>query len=276
VAQWQLVSGRTFSTLGIAILQGRAISDSDAAGSPEVAVVSKQFVNRYLPGEDPIGKRIRILDGELFSIVGVAADSRQDSIERRPRAVIYRPYQQAPPRSAYFAVNAGQNPGQFASVVRAVIHRIDPVLPVAEMQSFGRVVSNAMVGFNHISVMLTTVGVVALFLAVLGVYSLMAYTVGERTREIGIRMALGATARQVLLMVLRRGSILAGAGLALGLAGAFAVARMLAQVLYGVSAADAFVFTVVPAVLALSLAFACLLPARSAASTNPIVALREE
>ncbi len=276
VAQFQTVSERAFSTLGISILKGRPISSGDAEGKQEVAVVSKQFVDRYLPGDDPLGKRIRILDGDWCTIVGVAADSRQDNIERRPRAVIYRPYRQAPSQSAYFVVQAGNDPAQFASAVRAAVRRLDPVQPVGELQTFRRVITNAMMGFNYISSILATLGIVALFLATLGVYSLMAYTVGERTREIGIRMAFGASAQEVLRMVFRRGSVLAGIGLVIGLAGAFAVARLMAQVLFGVSATDPFVFIAVPAALALSLALACLLPARSAASTDPIVALREE
>jgi len=276
VAQWQTASERAFSTLGITILEGRGIAASDAEGSQEIAVVSRQFVKRYFPGESAIGRRLQIDGGPWVTIVGVVEDTRHNSIERQPRPVIYRPYQQAPPLAAWIAVAAGPDPTQFSSAARAALRRVDPAQPKAQLQTYRRLIRSHVVGFGYLASMLATLGCVALFLSVLGVYSLMAYTVGERTREIGIRMALGATAKEVLRMVLRRGSALAGIGLAIGLAGAFAVASLLAQVLFGVSATDPLVFIAVPAALALSLALACLLPARRAASTNPIVALREE
>lgn len=276
VAQWQRVSSRTFSTLGIPLLRGRVFTESDSAGTQPVAVVSRQFAQRYLPGEEALGRRIRLEDGEWVTIVGVVADSRQDNIERRPRPVIYRPYQQMPPRSVWFVAGAGQNPERFSPVVRAAVKRLDPVQPVAELQSYRRVIRNAMMGFAYLSWMLSILGGVALFLSVLGVYSLMAYMVGERTREIGIRMALGATGREVLFMIFRRGSILAGAGMLLGLIGATAMARLLAQVLFGVSTSDPLIYLSLAASLAAALALACLLPARKASATSPMTALREE
>jgi putative ABC transport system permease protein len=223
-----------------------------------------------------IGKRIRLQRGEWITIAGIVADTRHDSVERRPRPVIYRPYAQAPPQSAWFVVDAGPNPAQFAPAVRAAIRRIDPSQPVARLQTYRRLVNNHVTGFAYISSMLGALGLVALFLSMLGVYSLMASAVGERTREIGIRMALGATAGEVLLAVLRRGALLAASGLLIGLAAALAAARLLAQVLFGVSATGPVVFTAVPAALALSLLLACLIPARGAASTGPVTALREE
>lgn len=276
VSQWQTASTRTFSTLGIPLLQGRVFTESDAADAQPVAVVSRQFVERYLPGEVALGKRIRLVDGEWASIVGVVADSRHDSIERRPRPVIYRPYRQVPPRSAYFVANAGEDPEKFAPAVRAAMRRLDSVQPIAELQSFRRVIRNSMMGFAYLSWMLGVLGAVALFLSVLGVYSLMAYVVGERTREIGIRMALGATGGEVLLMIFCRGSVLAGTGMALGLAAATAMARLLAQVLFGVSTSDPMLYVSLVASLAAALALACLLPARRASATSPMTALREE
>ncbi|NWF83263.1 MAG: ABC transporter permease [Bryobacteraceae bacterium] len=276
VAQWQPASSRLFSTLGIPLLEGRGIAESDVPGALEIAVVSRQFARRFFPGQPAIGKRIRLQRGEWITIAGIVADTRHDSVERRPRPVIYRPYAQAPPQSAWFVVDAGPNPAQFAPAVRAAIRRIDPSQPVARLQTYRRLVNNHVTGFAYISSMLGALGLVALFLSILGVYSLMASAVGERTRETGIRMALGATAGEVLLAVLRRGALLAASGLLIGLAAALAAARFLAQVLFGVSATGPAVFTAVPAALALSLLLACLIPARGAASTGPVTALREE
>ncbi len=275
-AQWQTASARTFSTLGIPLLKGRLFTESDAEGAQPVAIVSKQFVERYLRGEEALGKRIRLVDGEWAAIVGVVADSRHDNIERRPRPVIYRPYLQAPPRSAYFAVNAGENPERFSAAVRAAVRRLDPVQPAGELQSYRRVIRNSMMGFAYLSWILSILGGVALLLSVLGVYSLMAYLVGERRREIGIRMALGATGREVWLMILRRGSVLAATGMILGLIGAAAMARLLGQVLFGVSTSDPAVYALLALSLAVALTLACLLPARKASATCPMTALREE
>jgi predicted permease len=275
VAQWQAASPRLFSTVGIPLLEGRGIAESDVAGAPEIAVVSRQFAARFFSGETAIGKRIRLPRGEWITIAGVVEDTRHDSIERQPRPVIYRPYAQAPPRSAWFVVHAARDPAQSAPAIRDAIRRIDPLQPVARLQTYRRLISNHVVGFAYISSMLAALGGVALFLSVLGVYSVMAHAVGERTREIGIRMALGATAREVLLMILRRGGRLAAAGLAIGLGGAYFAARLLSQVLYGVDAGDPLVFTAVPVALAIALALACLIPARAAASTDAIAALHE-
>ncbi len=279
-AQLQSASPDYFRTMRIPLLSGRGFTDVDGERSPLVAVVSETFVRTYFPGENPIGKRFKI--GRANSkepwreIAGVVADIRHEPWDKSLRALIYRPVAQAPRRNVDIVLRAAGDPRQLIAPVRALVYSIDPNQPVTEIKTLDKVISDQLNGYAYVAWMMGIFGVLALALAAAGVYSVMAYSVAERTQEIGVRMALGASQTGVVRMVLCNGMTLAGAGLALGLAAGFGVARLMSTLLFGVSTWDFTALAVSCAVLVASALAACYVPARRAARVDPMIALRYE
>jgi putative ABC transport system permease protein len=276
VAQTQSISPGYFHAMQIPILEGRSISAADGPNSPRVVVVSNAFVRRYLPNERPIGKRLRAGSGDLFEIVGVTGDIRHDSMEKIPRPVVYRSYRQVPTRRMDLVFRAQGKPEDLIAAARAQVYAIDRDQPVYDIKTLGKVISEERTGISYVTVIMAVLGVIALVLSAVGVYGVMAHSVSERTHEVGVRMALGAHRRDVLKMVLGRGMILTGIGLIVGLAGGYALARLLAGLIFGVQAGDPLSFGSATLVLLLVALAACYLPARRAARVDPMVALRYE
>lgn len=288
-ASYIAVTPNYFATLRTPIVQGREFDARDTASAPYVAVINQTMAKRYWPGENPIGKQIRldyVPDEPLREIVGVATDVRMSRQQRQIGPTVYVPYLQQTPRwmGAGYAARAGMffvlrtsgPPLALGTAVRQAVAEVDSSRPVANMRTVEANLDQQVQYVRLYVLLLGIFGTVAAGLAAIGIYGVMAYSVAERTREIGIRMALGASAGNVFRLVVIRALILFSAGLVLGLAGSFGLTRYLASALYEVTATDPATFIAVSLLLAIVSLLACLIPTRRAVSVNPTVALRYE
>lgn len=271
-----------FETMGIPIVEGRAFRQSDDGAATPVAVVNETLVKVFYPDEDPIGRRIRPWGfPDWLTIVGVARDVKQAGLSEPSGTEIYLYNPQlaslgAAPQAMYVVARTTGEPMAQVDAVRKIVQALDPSLPLAHVQSMEANLAGSIQERRFIMLLLTLFAAVALALAAVGTYGILAYTVAERRHEIGIRMALGGETRTVVGMVLGEGTRLAAIGLVAGVAGALALTRLLASLLFEVSPTDPVTFVVAPAVLALVALLACWIPARRAASVDPMVALRAE
>jgi putative ABC transport system permease protein len=282
----RLVTPGYMQTLGVSLLKGRMLDESDQAGSLPVAVVSEEFVRESWPGEDPIGKRVRRVrtgvKGPWMTVVGVVAEVKEDRFWFRiDRPVWYLPYaQQTFPLPVSIPLNlvvrTSGDPALIAKAVREAVHSMDPTQPVAGALPMVDSLSDVLVTERFSAIVMGALAGLGLLLAALGLYGVMAYTVSLRTGEIGLRMALGARPRDVFGLVLGRGIALALGGLAVGLGAAWALTRLLSSTLYQVDGADPAIFLAVALALGAIALLACYLPARRAARVDPMVALRIE
>ncbi|HJQ31314.1 MAG TPA: ABC transporter permease [Pyrinomonadaceae bacterium] len=268
-----------FRTMGAALLKGRDFTERDDASSPGVVVVNEALARRQWPGEEPLGKRITVggEGGKPREVVGVVRDIKQGEWASEPKPEMYLPHSQAAaPRSMTMVIRASSDLSEMAREVRREVWAIDKDLPVSQVASMEDVIADS-VGQQRFNTLLIGVfAATALILAAVGVYGVMSHTVAQRTHEIGVRMALGARGRDVLAMIIRQGLALTLFGLAIGLAGAFALTRVMNSILYEVSATDPLVFGGVAAALTLSALLACYVPARRATKVDPMEALRYE
>ncbi|HSB61412.1 MAG TPA: ADOP family duplicated permease, partial [Vicinamibacteria bacterium] len=278
VADLQAISPGYFRTLRVPILKGRAFGDGDGAGAPAVAIVSESVARRFWAGEDPLGKRIKAgppdAEGPWTQIVGVASDVKQYWFDREPRLTLYLPHLQSPRPRMWVLIRTSGDPLGIAAAARAQVRSLDRDLPVFEERTMAEVIRQS-VAFVRISAALMVVlGAVALLLAALGVYGVVAHHAGQRTHEIGIRVAVGARQGEIVRLVVGQALGLTATGLAVGLPLAGALGRLMAGTLFGVVQPD----VVGLAGIALGLSGVSLLasyvPARRAASVDPVVALR--
>jgi putative ABC transport system permease protein len=270
-----------FKTLGIRVVRGRAFSPRDRAGAPPVVVINETAVRQFFPGEEPLGRRIELgmkINGvaQGGEVVGVISDFKQDSLEEKIEPQLFVPYDQLPMESLGVVVRSTADPRTVASAVQGTVRALDPDLPVYDLQPMTERVAGATSQSRFYMLLLGGFAAVALLLAAVGIYGVTAYGVRQRTQEIGIRMALGASRDRVLRMVVGQGMALALAGAAAGLAGALLATRGLHSLLYEISASDPPTFVAVPAVLLAVAALASYLPARRAALTEPQLALKGE
>ena len=276
----ETITPNYFAALNIALRDGRLLTDSDGAEATPVAVISESLARRYFPGENPLGKHIKVgkadSDRPWMTVVGIVNDIHYMWIVKEEFPTIYRSFRQAPPYFTTLMLRTPGDPLQFVSTTRAHIAAVDPDLPLYNIKSMDKVITESIVGIAYVAAMMAVLGVIALVLASVGVFGVMSYSVSERAHEIGIRMSLGAQTTDILRMVLRSGMTLTVLGLAIGLPIAFALARALAALLFGVEAADPFSFIGLPLLLAAVAALACYLPARRAARLDPLKALRYE
>jgi putative ABC transport system permease protein len=275
----RIVSPGFDRALGVSLVKGRFIDERDVAGAPLVAVVDEELVRRYWPNEDPIGKRISEDEGVWLTVVGVVRHTKHAGLNDQDRVQVYFPYRQIGEGGmdqATFAVRTSGDPLATLGAVRRVIGSIDRDQPLARVEAMTTLVDRSLQG-RRLSVQLLTIfsGLAAL-LAALGIYGVISHMVAQRTRELGVRMALGAAANEVLVMVLRQGLGLAMAGVGLGLVGAFALTRLIASQLFGVQPTDPATFAATAMLLVLVAVVATLLPAGRAARVDPMVALRAE
>jgi putative ABC transport system permease protein len=284
VDYFQFVSRDYFATMRIPVVTGRVFSPADSAGSPGVAVINQTMARVFWPHKSPLGERVRNPDpaAPWLTIVGVVADVKQGGLDQKTGTELYFLQDQAPetvgfsPRTMYLMVRTQGDPMALAGAVRSTVRQMDPALPVAELKPMDRVLADSMGRPRFIMVLVMLFAALALILAAVGTYGVLSYAVQQRTREIGVRMALGAQLGQVLRMVLGQGARLAGIGLLLGVVGAVALRRILASLLFGVTATDPLIFVLVVALLALISFLACLVPAQRAARIDPLLALRSE
>jgi predicted permease len=272
-----MVGSRFFETMGIPLVRGRDFTHSDPAG---VAILNETMAARIFPNQDPIGRRL-LAQKTAYTVVGIARNSKSRTLGEKPALCAYLFLEAAPEKVFSFygisiAVKTAGNPRTLVRAVRNEIAALDPTLAVFNTETMREHVDKSYFAPRLCATLLGIFGAAGLTLAGIGLYGLMSYSVGRRTREIGIRMALGARARTVLAMVLRQGLALAAAGMAIGLGVAYALSRFAASLLYGVSATDRVTFLAVPAVLFAVALVAVALPARRAALTDPMAAVRHE
>ena len=269
-----------FRTMGMPLRAGRDVADSDGENAPAVAVVSEGVVRLLYPGEDPLGKRLQVnargANGQQVEIVGVVADARVSSLDTDTLNVVYLPNAQLSIGLMTFVARTGVPPLSLAPSVEAVVRSIDPQVPVAEVRTMEAVVSASIARPRAVSVILTVFALIALVLAGVGVYGVMAYSVSQRTREIGVRMALGATAESVFRMVLGEALRLVLLGVAGGLIAAAGLTRVLQALLFQTEPLDVPTFATTAVVLVIVAAFASFVPARRGTRITPVEALRAE
>jgi putative ABC transport system permease protein len=273
------VSGGYFAAMGIPLLAGRTFADTDTREAPPVAIVSAALARQHFAGENPVGKRIRFDDDPKapgITIVGLVGDVRQLGLREAPPPLLFFPYQQFSLPFTTVVARSALPDAAVASILRQQLAQIDPNLNMGDIVPLQTSVDRHVDQPRFRAMLIGTFAVLALILAAVGVYGLISYTVTERTREIGIRVALGAAPRQVLLPVVREGLVLAAAGIAIGLAGALAASRAIAAFLFGVGAADPVTFAGVALLLLVVAVAASYIPSRRALKVDPVIALRAE
>ncbi|HTW62859.1 MAG TPA: ABC transporter permease [Terracidiphilus sp.] len=284
-ADFGMVTPDYFKTFGVRLVQGRAFNEADDAGSPRVAVVNEQFVRHFFANKNPLGQVLnveQIVPGvqklgpyQAWEIVGVYHDVRGGSFERQ-REEILVPFYQSPWVYVAVGVRTAGDPAAMTKTIAAAVHSVDPTLALADVRTLDQIRDQDLSGDRFSLLLFAGFAAIALVLAGIGIYGVMAFAVGERTHEIGVRIALGAGRGRVLRMVLREGLMLAGIGLILGLVAAYFVGRAMNSALYGVGSIDASAFCAVGLVLLAAALVACYFPARRAASVEPMRALRIE
>ena len=279
-AMYQATSSKYFDLVHIPLRDGRLLSESDGAEAPKVALVSEKMARHWWKGESPIGKRIKLGAADSknpwMTIVGVVGDITHDPYDHEPRATMYLPYQQAPALWMDVGVRTAGDPLRLAPAIIGAIRSVDPEQPITDMRTMAKAMHNQAIGLNYMAVLMGIFGVIALVLSGIGVYGVMAHLVSEQTHEIGIRMALGAPRESVLRMLFRRGMITTAIGLLVGLPLAYGFARLMASLIYGVTASDPVTFAGIPLTLMVAAALAIYIPARRAMKIDPVVALRCE
>ena len=280
------VSAGFFRSTGIDILRGRDLTDTDGSPGSEVMVVDQQFAAQVFPGEDPIGRRVRLPARTPAAgapppvwrtIVGISrtVEDLPQPGATKPAGSIFVPYRQDPPSGAALIVRSRVDPAAMMNAVRREVQAVDPDQPVFTVQTIEQMQAQATWPYRIFGTLFAVFALIALVLSAVGLYAVMAYSVTQRTTEIGVRMALGADRGQISWLVLRRGLLQLGIGLTLGLAGAYGLSQVLTELLAGISPTDPVTFASITVLLASVAAAACLIPARRATRVDPLVALRE-
>jgi len=273
VVYYDRVGDNFFRTMGTALLAGRDFTLRDVDTPTPVAVVNQTFAKTFWPGQSPLGKRLRLnsSDSAWIEVVGLAQDGKYRSLGEPPQRHLYLAGQ-----SSGLVVHTAGDPHQYVKAIRAAVKKLDPNLPVTGVETMNEHLGFALYPARMGASLLGLFGTLGLLLAMMGLYGLLAFVVRRRTREVGIRMALGAQSRDVVSLVMRQGGLLVALGMALGLAAAYAVTDLIAGMLYSVGGRDLFTFTAVSLLLASVAVLATYIPARNAARLDPMVTLRYE
>jgi putative ABC transport system permease protein len=275
LAGWRSVTPDFFRAMGIPLVRGRTFTPADTAGAEQVIIVSSALARRWWPGEDPIGKRFLWGGDSPKTVVGVVGDVRDIELESDVRPLVFRPFGQLGWLSTTVLVRTDGDPRQVADAVRDAIWSLDPELALT-VQPLQRQLDAAVEQPRFSMLLVSALAGVALLLAAMGTYGMMAFSVAQRTRELGIRLALGAQPRLAMRLVLRHGSLLALTGIGAGLLGALALTRFLRELLYQTSAVDLPTFAAVGGILWIVAVAASYLPARRAMRVDPMLALRSD
>jgi putative ABC transport system permease protein len=278
-ASIRMVTPKYFAVFGTPVLRGRAFTTNDRANAPRIAIVNQEFVKKFMPNEDPIGKRVRLgwtrdsvrQGGE---IVGVVGDVRDDALESGANPTIYLPFDQTPGEGIVITARTAAPPASVTSALRGVVRDLDPTLPVYQVQTMEQHLASSVSRQRFYATLLGVFALVALVLAAVGLYGVIAYAVGQRTHELGVRVALGATGDRIGRMVIGEGVILTAVGVIVGLAASLVGTRLIAKLLYNVKTSDPLTFVAVALLLGVVAACASYIPARRAARVDPLVAMR--
>jgi predicted permease len=273
--QYSIVTDGYFDAMGIRILSGRDFRVSDDSGAQRVMIVNQQFVQKYYGGGEALGKTVRVSSRD-YTIIGVVPTGKYQRLGEPSTSFMYFAQQQRFNSGTTVVVRTAGDPEAFVPTLRSEVAALDRTLPLANVQSMNRQLGIALMPARITGAVLGVFGVLGLLLAAIGMYGVMAYSVAQRTREIGIRMAIGAAAHDVISLVMRQGLRLVTIGGAIGIVGALAASRALSGILYGGGENDVPTFVVVPIVLMAVAALATWVPARRAANTDPLAALRQE
>jgi predicted permease len=268
-----------FRTMQIQLKRGRFYSAQEVQERRNVVVVNEAFVQKYFPNEEPLGQRVRIAMMDTPApneIIGVVGNVKNQKLELEAYPMAYWPMAELTYNAMSFVIRAKSDPTELAPTVRNIIHSLDPQQPVAEVRTLESVLGTSIARERFNTLLLAVFAVVALLLSAIGIYGVMAYAVTQRTHELGIRAALGATATDILRLVLRQGMALAALGVGVGLVAAFGLTRLLATLLFNVSTTDVVTFVGIALLLTLVALVACFIPARRATKVDPLVALRYE
>jgi putative ABC transport system permease protein len=275
-ANFNLASPGYFRALGVPLVSGRQFDERDASGAPEVVVVNETMARRFWPDEDPLGKRLRIANNPWRTVVGVVADVKNDGLSAEPKPEMFYPLLQSPLPFMTLVVRTDTDPKTLAAAVGREVRAVDADEPVYDVKTMDERLAESVSPQRLTTLLVGVFAALAMTLAGVGIYGVISYSVAQRTREMGVRMALGAQKGDVLKLVLRQGLLLALAGVLIGLAGAFALTRVMSGLLYGVSVTDPATFAGVAVMLTAVALVACLVPALRAARVDPMVALRYE
>jgi len=276
-----LASPGYFATLGVPLLQGRLFNETDKLDAPPVVIIDQLLSDQYFPNESPIGKHLKIGGPERpknpwMEIVGVVGDVKYSGLESKPEPAYYLPLEQSVWGAAYLVVRTSSNPTSLASAIRGQIWDIDRDIPIANLETMDQLISESIAQPRFRSFLLGAFALLALLLASIGTYGVISYSVTQRTHEIGIRMALGAKARDVMILVIKRGMAATLTGVAIGVLGSVALTRLIESLLFQVSTTDPSTFIGVAGLLIVVALLACWIPARRASRVDPMAALRCE
>jgi predicted permease len=283
-----VVSPGYFEAMGIPLVRGRYFTVSDDERAPNVVVIDERLASRFWKGQDPVGRRMWRPDtpeslakgpgprSTFYTVVGVVGNIRLTGLtEKEPVGAYYFPFAQDPRRSLVLATRTASDPAAVTSSIRAIVRDIDPELPFSSVLTMQQRLDESLINRRTPMVLASLFGGIALFLAAVGIYGVLAYQVAQRRKEIGIRLALGSDGRRIFSLIVREGMLLLAAGVGLGLAGAFAIRAAMATQLYGVQPMDPAVLGMVVAVLGAVAFLACAVPARRASRIDPLVALTD-
>jgi len=284
----RVVSHDFLKVMGVRLVAGRMFNQQDTAGRPQVMLINQTLARSGFLGEHPIGRQIYALGRAPWEIVGIVSDVRQFDLDQDPDPQIFIDYRQEPPPPAplpaqagpppapYFAMRTGDEPLAVAARIRSIVRELEPQATLDNIATMEQLVSNSIARPRLYAVLLGVFAGVAVALTAIGIYGVMAYSVAQRIREIGIRMALGAQRGDVMRLVLGQSLVLTAFGIAAGIAGAFAVTRYLQQMLFGLTPLDPATFVTVALTFGVIAALAAFVPARRATRVDPLVALRCE
>ncbi len=277
-ADYRFVTANYFDTMQIPILNGRKFSEADTADRPRVVLINQTMARKHFPGEDPVGRKLRFMPvtSEPYEIAGVVGDVHLGSLGDSVESAIYLPYDQQPRLVMSVVIRTAMDPVSLAAAARREILSLDPELPISNLQSMDGVIYDSLLPQRLAMFLMTAFAIFALVLGILGIYGLTTLLVDQRTREIGIRMALGADSGAVLRLILARAIVISLLGTAVGVPGALAVTRGMGNLLYGVTSRDPWIFAGVALLMVGSALVAALLPALRATRINPLSALRYE
>jgi predicted permease len=279
-ADQRMVGGNYFQALGIPLIRGRLFNDQDTRTGMRVVIVDEYMAQQFWPNEDPVGKRVRTggIDstGTWLTIVGVVGRVKQYTLDSDSRIAMYFPHAQFPARAMNIVVRSNLEPLSLTPQVRNEIRELDPDLPVYNVRSMAERVSESLARRRFSMLLLTLFAASALILAAIGIYGVMAYLVTQGTRELGIRIALGATPQEILMLVVRQGMIVTLWGMTIGLAGAFVLTRFMQSLLFGITTWDPITFAGISVLLTLVALLASYIPARRASRIDPMVSVRVE
>ncbi len=271
---WQAASGGYFRALGIPLVAGRLFDEHERPNSPPTVIVSESVQRRYFAGESAVGKQVKLGD-QLLEIVGVVGDIRRAGLADEPRADMYLPFERNPGGQITFFIRAADAPDVALAAAANVLRRLEPLALQLEARSLSEVAADSVRVMRLVLLLLGIFAVVSLALAAVGIYSVMSYAVRQRSRELGTRIALGATRRDIVVMVLRQGASIAAIGIGVGLVVGLSASRALRSILYGVTPTDPIAIASAVILLSVAVLAACYLPARRAAAVDPMRTLAE-